>query len=127
MRNLLKAAYAATENSVVYFNLNTLPQGQLTPVGQMITDSDNMTFIYLMDDGEDYSYVLFDEDVWPQLVEVLNTDGDPVLTWGDHKAVLTNFRDELEGLVYNIEGNSNYGEAFSHAVEEAFASILSEA
>lgn len=127
MRNLLKAASAATENSVVHFNLNTLPQGQLTPAGQMITDSDNMTFIYLMDDGEGYSYVLFDEDVWPQLVEVLASDEDPILLWGTQRAVLTNFRDELEGLVYNIEGNSNYGEAFSHAVEEAFASILSEA
>lgn len=126
MRNLLKATYETTENSIVQFRLDTLPEGPFTPAGQIITDSDNGAFIYLMDNGEHYSYVLFEQDVWPHLVEVLQST-DPVLTWGDQQAVLVDFRDELEGLVYNIEGNSNYGEAFSKAVEEAFATILSNA
>ena len=126
MRNLFKATYKNATNGVVQFQLTTLPEGQFVPAGQIITDSDNMTFIYLMDNGENYSYVFFEQDVWPQLVDVM-TSTDPVLHWGDQQAVLHNFRDELEGLIYNIEGNSNYGEAFSRAVEQAFTSILSEA
>jgi len=126
LRNLLKATYETTEQSVVQFRLDTLPEGTFTPAGQIITDSDNNAFIYLMDNGEHYSYVLFEQDVWQYLVDVLKSE-DPVLHWGDQQVVLIDFRDELEGLVYNIEGNSNYGEAFSQAVEEAFASILSEA
>ncbi len=126
LRNLFKASYEQTTNAVVQFQLTTLPEGRFVPAGQIITDSDNMTFIYLMDNGENYSYVFFEQDVWPQLVEVIASE-DPVLRWGEQQAVLHNFRDELEGLIYNIEGNSNYGEAFSQAVEQAFTSILSEA
>jgi hypothetical protein len=39
---------------------------------------------------------------------------------------LINFQDELNALIFNIEGNHNYGEDFSTAVEEAFAEILNE-
>ena len=37
---------------------------------------------------------------------------------------LDGFIEELTMLIYNIEGNNNYGEAFSSAVELAFEEVL---
>ena len=39
-------------------------------------------------------------------------------------AIDEDFYEELEALIYNIEGNDNYGESFVSAVETAFQTIL---
>ena len=58
------------------------------------------------------------------MVDVLTMNSDPVLSWKDEIISLPGFKDELTMLIYNIEGNDNYGEAFSSAVEQAFSTIL---
>ena len=97
------------------------------PAGQMITDSDDMAFVYLMDEEAGYSYVKFPQTVWPLLVETLQSKENPMLQWNTEQIELINFKDELQSLIYNIEGNYNYGEVFTTAVEETFAELLSEA
>jgi hypothetical protein len=94
------------------------------PSGKMITDSDEISFVYLFDEEEGYSYYHFPHAVWPLMVNALTMDVDPVLSWNGGEVKLTGFKDELTMLIYNIEGNDNYGEAFSSAVEQAFKSIL---
>lgn len=102
------------------------PDCEWRAAGQVITDSDAMAFIYLMDAGEDYHYIKFPQTIWPLLVKTLQSDFEPLLTWGDKQTELINFQDELNALIFNIEGNHNYGADFSTAVEEAFAEILNE-
>lgn len=87
----------------------------LKAASRMIVDSDDMAFIYLLDDGEQFRRVHFVKETWSMLkthhgVEIiLNTD-----------VILTDFWDELDYLIENIDGNNNYGEAFEIAVKEEF-------
>ncbi len=98
------------------------PQG--VPSGKMITDSEDFSFVYLLEVEEGYHYLRFSQKVWPLMVEVLKSGVDPVLSWNEEVIVLPGFKDELTMLIYNIEGNDNYGEEFSSAVEQAFSTIL---
>lgn len=93
--------------------------------GQLITDTDKNAFVYLMDVADGYTYVQFPKTVWPLLAASLEADKEPVLTWGQTEIPLDNFREELSMLIFNIEGNHNYGEEFSNAVEVAFKDQLS--
>lgn len=92
--------------------------------GQMITDSDSLSFVYLLEDETGYHYVKFGQDVWPLLVNALKATGDPTLQFGEKEITLNKFKEELEMLIFNIEGNDNYGEIFSKVVEDAFSEIL---
>lgn len=94
------------------------------PSGKMITDSDNLSFVYLLEVEDGYEHLHLTQAVWPLMVDVLMTNLDPVLSWKDDIISLPGFKDELTMLIYNIEGNDNYGETFSSAVEQAFSSIL---
>jgi Family of unknown function (UPF0738) len=94
------------------------------PAGKMITDSDNLSFVYLFEVEEGYEYLHLTRAVWPLMVDVLTKNLDPVLSWKDEIISLPGFKDELTMLIYNIEGNDNYGEAFTSAVEQAFSPIL---
>lgn len=87
----------------------------LTEVGQMIVDSDHFSFVYLMDNGSTFSYLIFVQETWSMLHE--HKDKQIII---NDTIKLTQFRDELEYLLDNIEGNSNYGNDFVSAVEETF-------
>lgn len=113
--------------SDIRFLLQENPQeNEVKAGGQLITDSDNYAFVYLMDVVDGYIYVQFPKTVWPLLAASLDADKEPVLTWGQTEFSLDNFREELSMLIFNIEGNHNYGEEFSSAVEEAFKEQLSQ-
>jgi len=112
--------------SYIRFLLQEEPdQIEVKAGGQLITDSDNQEFIYLMDDKDGYIYIQFPKTVWPLLAVSLGADEDPVLAWGKTDILLKHFREELNMLIFNIEGNHNYGAEFSNAVEEAFKEQLS--
>ena len=109
----------------IHFIMNdtaSRPSGE--PAGKMITDSDGLAFVYLFEQEEGYGQLRFPENVWPYMVDALKTGIDPVLSWQDDIIPLVGFKEELTMLIYNIEGNDNYGEAFSTTVEHAFGSIL---
>ncbi|WP_432357707.1 hypothetical protein [Sporosarcina sp. UB5] len=95
-----------------------------TPAKKIITDSDEQAFVYLMDIDEGYTYIHFPKDTWPYMARVLETGNEPSLLWKDEKLSLPGFVEELTMLVYNIEGNDNYGEAFTTAVEQEFKAFL---
>ncbi|WP_172369888.1 hypothetical protein [Sporosarcina jiandibaonis] len=104
--------------------LEKLKTQTLIPSGKMITDSEKMTFVYLVDEEEQYGQLHFEQAVWPLLVESIKLHKDPVITYNENTILLNGFIEELTMLIYNIEGNNNYGEAFSSAVESAFEEIL---
>lgn len=87
----------------------------MTPANRMIVDSDNFTFIYLLDDGEVFKRLHFVRETWSMLED---HKGKKIVVNDD--IVITDFWEELSDLLQNIEGNNNYGEAF----EEAVLSVL---
>lgn len=109
----------------IRFTLELLPNNShIKAAGQMITDSDSMAFIYLLEDEAGYHYLKFGQEVWPLLVNTLKAVEDPSLQLADKELTLHGFKEELNMLIFNIEGNDNYGADFSKAVEQAFSEIL---
>ncbi|KOS60660.1 hypothetical protein FJQ98_04500 [Lysinibacillus agricola] len=127
MRKIYTIETLNFENEQLHFSLNDIEVNlQLKPAAQLIADSDDFAFIYLLDAGEDYHYLRFSPSSWDQLVHILQKKQNPKLQLGKEVIELTNFYDELEMLVYNIEGNYNYGAEFVQAVEQHFKAILAE-
>ncbi len=112
------------DEKILFLAADQVEKPRGIPSGKMITDSDNLSFVYLLEVEEGYEHLHLTQAVWPLMVDVLTTNLDPVLSWKDELISLPGFKDELMMLIYNIEGNDNYGEAFSSAVEQAFSSIL---
>ena len=65
-----------------------------------------------------------EERSWPQLLQMILTELQPFIKVEDGSIECIHFVEELKGLLYNIEGNGNYGESFVSAVEEAFAQFF---
>lgn len=126
MRKTYSVDSGSQNGSEIRFLLQEEPLNlNVTAGGQLITDSDNMAFVYLMDSQDGYTYVQFPKIVWPLLAISLSSNQEPKIAWGESDIQLTNFREELEMLIFNIEGNHNYGAEFTEAVEEAFKEQLS--
>ncbi|MGG1676563.1 hypothetical protein ACIFOT_12545 [Neobacillus sp. NRS-1170] len=92
----------------------------LIPEGQILVDSDNYSFIYLMEDQEDYTYIVMPEQIW---VFIKNSFEKKLPVWlkgNDKEVELINFNDELEYVINNIKGNSNYGQEMVTKVESIF-------
>ncbi|ANZ33785.1 hypothetical protein [Staphylococcus carnosus] len=87
----------------------------LKEAGQMLVDSDNYGFAYILDDGQSYSYLIFVKETWSMLHE---NKGKTIYINDDLK--LEEFDQELDYILSNIKGNSNYGKDFVAEVEEAF-------
>ena len=92
--------------------------------GQVLADSDAQAFIYIVEENEQYSYLAFQYDTWESLLYYLKQQQDPVVVIQNESMILTDFCEELQSLVFNIEGNSNYGEQFVEMVEAVFAPVL---
>lgn len=86
-----------------------------TDAGQMIVDSDNYAFVHLLDDGSAFSYLIFVQETWSMLHE--HRDKKVII---NDTLELPSFKNELEYLLDNIVGNSNYGKSFVEAVEQTF-------
>ncbi len=86
-----------------------------TAVSQMIVDSDDFSFIYLLDNGVDYVRLHFVSETWEMLERYRNQK--IVL---NETLELSDFYDELNYLISNIEGNNNYGKEFEAKVVETF-------
>lgn len=109
----------------LHFSLNENENRiQIQPAGQVLTDSDNMAFIYLVEEGEGYSYVQIPQKFWSQLIDLIKFNRNPYLLINNEPIELTSFTEELHVLLFNIEGNDNYGNEFVEAVETTFQEIL---
>ena len=125
MRKLYNIEKYVDIHNKVIFIVNERDQDiQIIPTGRLFVDSDHFAFLYIVEENEEFSYLRFGEDTWPALVEVLRRGGDPLLSLGERTMDLRGFHEELEPLIYNIEGNINYGEEFVGRVEAAFQAIL---
>lgn len=96
------------------------PVTGLTSSGQMLVDSENHSFIYIMEDEDQYTYIVLREHLWPELKSALNQKNPVFLNNLNDKIELVNFQAELEYLLDNIKGNGNYGDEMEKKVINHF-------
>ena len=125
MRKIYNIEKYVDIHNIVTFIVNENDRDiQIIPTGRLFVDSDHFAFLYIVEENGEFSYLRFGEGVWPALVEIVRHGKEPFLALGDRTLELNGFREELESLLYNIEGNINYGEEFVARVEAAFQAIL---
>lgn len=72
MRKIYTIETSNFEQDQLHFSLNDNEGNlQLKPAGQLIADSDDFAFIYLLDAGEGYHYLRFPPSSWENLVHIL--------------------------------------------------------
>ena len=94
--------------------------------GRMITDTDRMSFVYLLEAGDEYCYLHFDHKDWGALSLVSKEPAHVFVTDGEFTIELTHFFEELTSLLYSIEGNENYGHRFVEEVEKTFQQFYAQ-
>ena len=88
---------------------------------RMLVDSDDLAFIYILEDDSDLYYLYFKQDSWESLNKIALESKKLILDLGnDVEIELTSIVEELAFLTENIDGNGNYGEAMEKAVQEVF-------
>jgi Family of unknown function (UPF0738) len=92
----------------------------LTPAEQILVDSKQFSFVYLMENQEGYTYIDIPEPIWPLLKETLTKHIPVWIHFDEEELELTNFNEEFVELINNIRGNSNYGEEMVTKVEGIF-------
>lgn len=125
MRNLYKIEKSQFVHNELHFSLNeNQSKIQIQPARQVLADSDSLAFIYLVEEGEGYSYLQYPQELWSELVQLIKSELNPYLVMEQQKLELIDFTEELKALLFNIKGNDNYGLDFVKAVEKTFEEIL---
>ena len=88
--------------------------------GQMLVDSDGLSFVYLLEKEEGYTYIVLPNLVWGELKTALTEQLPVYLSNQSERLLLNQFHEELSYLIENIKGNSNYGEKMVNEVEAIF-------
>ncbi len=96
----------------------------LEPSGQVLVDSDSLSFIYILETDDSFIYVSIPKDHWSELKSVLTEEKEGVLSLSHHGSFpMDGLREELEYLIQNISGNANYGSEMMSSVEEIFEPV----
>ncbi|MDQ0224144.1 UPF0738 family protein [Metabacillus niabensis] len=96
-------------------------KGSMNAKGQMLVDSDQLAFIYLLETDEDFIYAGLPHTIWSKLKEALDKSLPVLLKINDSEVELVQIIDELQYLIDNIKGNANYGEEMETKVTEVFS------
>ncbi|RLQ97175.1 UPF0738 family protein [Falsibacillus albus] len=94
----------------------------LRATGQVIVDSDALSFVYLAESDDEFIYLYIPESIWGDIHTAIQQNLIVKAVSGDTEMILENIQDELGYLIENIEGNSNYGEEMVNKVETIFLS-----
>ena len=125
MRNVYSISQFETIHNETHFILSEKKQlSHVQAIGQVLADSDNEAFLYIIEENDTYSYISFGQELWPQFMQMILAEQKAFLQLEDGALELVGLVEELKMLLYNIEGNSNYGEKFVQAVEETFAQLF---
>jgi hypothetical protein len=119
MKKIIAIISATFKENKLWLTVNESLKG-LQPAEQILVDSEHYSFIYLMEDLADYTYITLQEDLWPALKTALDQKISIWATFKEEQIELTNLIDELEYIISNIKGNSNYGKEMVTRVEKLF-------
>ncbi|MED4053249.1 hypothetical protein ABER75_08725 [Niallia taxi] len=109
------------ETKVILKVDESYPVSQLTPKGQILVDSDSFAFIYIAEKEDEYIYIVLHKDIWPSIKEGLAANLKLYISNGKDNLELIDWKEEMEYLIDNIEGNGNYGEEMEQAVTSVFS------
>lgn len=113
---------AIIENNELMFSTDSKADiADLTATGQMLVDSDQLSFIYIVEKDDRYQYISIPYETWNVIHEGLCSGMEANLAAGGYKLKLQGFSEEMEYLIANITGNSNYGEEMVAKVEQVFS------
>lgn len=123
MRKKVWLNQAAVHNDQLVLQGETTDEiGKLSPSGQMLVDSDELAFVYLAEEGDNYTYLYIPDFLWSEVKSSIDSNQEIFVHIGENKLLLTQIKEEIEYLVFNIEGNSNYGDNMVKKVESVFLS-----
>lgn len=108
------------ESGVVLHAEKPVKMTGIQAAGQMIVDSDEMAFVYLLEDKDEFIYLYIHDSVWKDLGKAMKEEARLFAAGEDTTLELTSWQEELTYLISNIEGNSNYGEEMVGKVESVF-------
>jgi len=117
---ITEAIFNENKNELMLSTDEQISVGSLKPMEQMLVDSDNLSFIYITDHLDDYTYIVIPEPFWSVLKKAMDQDSSVYLTNGNEDLQLSGLHEELAYLIENIKGNSNYGEVMVEKVEGIF-------
>jgi hypothetical protein len=119
MNKQIKINQANVESNRVNLLTNESITGFI-PKEHILVDSDHFSFIYLMEENDQYVYVGLEESIWPVLKEAIDQKLPAYLVSDKEEVELISFQDEIEYIINNIKGNGNYGEEMVEKVEKTF-------
>ncbi|MBO9128637.1 hypothetical protein [Bacillus sp. 165] len=93
---------------------------QLRARNHVLVDSDELSFLYILENDDEFVYVSIPHIVWSKVKEAVEADTKILVQADEWQLELENLKEELDYLIHNIEGNSNYGEELVRKVEEIF-------
>lgn len=121
MKKKLSVVSAVIDNHNLVLNVDEkVSLDNVTAKEQMLVDSDQFSFVYILEKDEEYIYLVLHEEIWPILKEAFEISATPILDNQREKLLLPMFNEELHYLIENIKGNSNYGEEMVEKVESTF-------
>lgn len=119
MNKTIKIDAAHIENNRLHLLTSEAITG-LIPREHMLVDSDHFSFIYLMEDHDDYTYIVLPESIWSTLKESVINKFPAMVISGEEEIELLAFQEELEYVINNVKGNGNYGDEMVGKVEQTF-------
>lgn len=120
MRKMFKIDTSTIDSNKVVLSCEIEDLSEIIPKGQMLVDSDQFAFIYIVEFQNEYMYLQLTETVWESLSIGLKQDLPVVLSNSKQNVELINFPEELGYLLDNIQDNANYGEEMGKRVEKVF-------
>ncbi|MCF6136864.1 hypothetical protein [Pseudalkalibacillus berkeleyi] len=127
MTTRLEITSCEVKEDTVQFSINSESLAKdlaLEPSGQVLVDSDSLSFIYILETEDSFIYVSIPKDYWSDMKTVLTDGKDAVLQLSHHGSIpMVGLKDELEYLIQNISGNANYGSEMMNSVEEIFQPV----
>jgi CHAT domain-containing protein len=121
MKKMMPVMSAVIENRTLILNVDkTNSLDNVIPKGQMLVDSDQFSFVYILEIKEEYTYLVLTSEIWYLLKEAIDQTLPIVLSNQKNELPLPMFFEELTYLIENIKGNSNYGEEMVEKVESTF-------
>ncbi|WP_243291364.1 hypothetical protein [Bacillus sp. FJAT-47783] len=105
---------------ILHTEMNKDEVKNLQATGQLLADSDQLSFIYMLDSGEDFVYLSIQSSHWPMLKKALHGDFPVYAQMDGEMILLEHFNDELQYVTENIKDNANYGEVMEQKVTEVF-------
>ncbi|MBP2241187.1 hypothetical protein J2Z40_001749 [Cytobacillus eiseniae] len=122
MKKTIKITQAKinNENELMLQSEDSFKISDLNPMEQMLVDSVNLSFIYVVDNKEDYTYIAMPISIWNELKKANETNAPVYISNQTERLLLPGLHEELSYLIENIKGNSNYGEEMVTKVESIF-------